>query len=199
MLAVVGVTPSSTTRSPSSALMRALFPALNSPTTTSRKKSSSCRIELARVVYPAPWPAGGRASRGVRPAVHALPRGHARLRGSAPGTARSASADCTCAVHPSRPADTSFHPAAWQRSGGPSGFATQSVLQPFHQEPKVVGLADDSENLATSATFRSTAGMLSADRPPSYARLPDGPVGQHFPTPRNLDRRLRASDKRDSV
>ena len=49
MCAVVGVTPSSTTRSPSSALMSALFPALNSPTTTSRNKSSSCRIELARV------------------------------------------------------------------------------------------------------------------------------------------------------
>jgi hypothetical protein len=41
-----------------------LLPALNSPTTTSRNKSSSCRIELASVVV-----AGRRgASRGVRPA-----------------------------------------------------------------------------------------------------------------------------------
>lgn len=40
--AVVGVTPSSRMRSPSSALTSALLPELNSPTTTSRKKSSSC-------------------------------------------------------------------------------------------------------------------------------------------------------------
>ena len=41
---VVGVTPSGSKRWPSSALMKADLPALNSPTTTSRKSSSSWRI-----------------------------------------------------------------------------------------------------------------------------------------------------------
>src|SRR3954470_4285987 len=45
MRAVVGVTPSSKTRSPSSAFTNALLPALNSPTTTIMKSSSSCWIE----------------------------------------------------------------------------------------------------------------------------------------------------------
>src|SRR5215207_4366298 len=46
---VVGVAPSRSTFSPSSALTSALFPALNSPTTTSRNNSSSCRMAFWRV------------------------------------------------------------------------------------------------------------------------------------------------------
>ncbi len=45
MAVVVGVTPSSSTALPSRALISVLLPALNSPTTTSRKSSSSCRID----------------------------------------------------------------------------------------------------------------------------------------------------------
>ena len=43
---VVGVTPSSSSDCPSNALMKALLPALNSPTTTSRKNASSCSIDV---------------------------------------------------------------------------------------------------------------------------------------------------------
>ena len=43
-----GVTPSSRAFWPRSALMKALFPALNSPATTRRKGCSSCSMELAR-------------------------------------------------------------------------------------------------------------------------------------------------------
>src|SRR5215213_3585179 len=46
---VVGVAPSGRIRSPSSALTSALFPAFNSPTTTSRNNSSSCRMASWRV------------------------------------------------------------------------------------------------------------------------------------------------------
>jgi hypothetical protein len=46
--AVVGVTPSLRTVSPTTALTKALFPALNSPTTTSRKNSSSWTIDVRR-------------------------------------------------------------------------------------------------------------------------------------------------------
>ena len=42
---VVGVTPSSSTRAPTSALTNALLPALNSPMTTRRNRRSSCAIE----------------------------------------------------------------------------------------------------------------------------------------------------------
>jgi len=42
--AVVGVTPSSSTYSPSKALISALLPELNSPTTTIKNSSSSCKI-----------------------------------------------------------------------------------------------------------------------------------------------------------
>ncbi len=48
MRAVVGVTPSSRAFIPRRALMKALFPALNSPTTTRRNGSSSCSRESAR-------------------------------------------------------------------------------------------------------------------------------------------------------
>ena len=68
--AVVGVTPSSSTRSPSSALMNALLPALNSPTTTSRKSSSSCRMELARAAESRlPSQAHGAARHAALPAI----------------------------------------------------------------------------------------------------------------------------------
>ncbi len=46
--AVVGVTPSFSTGAPRSALMNALLPALNSPTMTTRKSSSSCWIDRRR-------------------------------------------------------------------------------------------------------------------------------------------------------
>jgi hypothetical protein len=49
-----------------------------------------------------------------------------------------------------------------------------------------------------SQSWRTTAGTLPDGRPP-YFRLPHGPVGQQIPTPRNLDRRLHAPDKRDCV
>ena len=49
MRSVVGVTPFSRTAAPISALMHTLLPALNSPTTTRRKSSSSCWMEFSNV------------------------------------------------------------------------------------------------------------------------------------------------------
>jgi hypothetical protein len=49
--AVVGVTPFGATFEPSRALMKALLPALNSPTMTRRKSSSSCSMERSSAAW----------------------------------------------------------------------------------------------------------------------------------------------------
>ena len=62
--AVVGVTPSARTRWPSSALMKADLPELNSPTMTSRNSSSSCSSARSRVARSLGL--ASRLARGVR-------------------------------------------------------------------------------------------------------------------------------------